>query len=299
MPTPVFHTIGLIGKFGDPNFSDTLGQIADHLRQRQLRVLLDESSARLIPDNGLEVAGRATIGQQCNLVIVMGGDGTMLNAARSLVDYEVPILGVNLGRLGFLADVSPGEIPHSLDEVLAGQFREARRSLLHAQVLHEGRVASEADALNDVVVHKREVARMIEVDAFVDGRFLNAYRADGLIISTPTGSTAYALAGGGPIIHPGLEAVVLVPICPHTLTHRPIVVKADSVIEVVLNAANTTQTQITCDGQVSLAIEPGDRIVIRKKDRKVRLIHPINHDYFELLRAKLRWGLSPEASPFT
>jgi NAD+ kinase len=299
MSTPVFHTIGLIGKFGDPHVAETLNQIAAHLRQRQLRVLLDESSARLIPDNGLEVASRATIGEQCDLAIIMGGDGTMLNAARSLVNYEVPILGVNLGRLGFLADVSPSEIPHSLDQVLAGQFREARRSLLHAQVLHGGHVASETDALNDVVIHKREVARMIEVDTFLDGRFLNAYRADGLIISTPTGSTAYALAGGGPIIHPGLEAVVLVPICPHTLTHRPIVVKADSVIEVVLNAANTTQTQITCDGQVSLAIEPGDRIVIRKKDRKVRLIHPVNHDYFELLRAKLRWGLSPEASPFT
>ncbi|HHW78899.1 MAG TPA: NAD(+) kinase [Xanthomonadaceae bacterium] len=298
MSTPVFHTIGLIGKFGDPNVAETLNQIAAYLRQRQLRVLLDESSARLIPDNGLEVASRAAIGEQCDLAIIMGGDGTMLNAARSLVNYEVPILGVNLGRLGFLADVSPSEIPHSLDQVLAGQFREARRSLLHAQVIHGGYVASETDALNDVVIHKREVARMIEVDAFLDGRFLNAYRADGLIISTPTGSTAYALAGGGPIIHPGLEAVVLVPICPHTLTHRPIVVKADSVIEVVLNAANTTQTQITCDGQVSLAIEPGDRIVIRKKDRKVRLIHPVSHDYFELLRAKLRWGLSPEASPF-
>jgi len=299
MPTPVFHTIGLIGKFGDPNVAETLDQIAAYLRQRQLRVLLDESSARLIPDSGLEVASRAAIGEQCDLAIIMGGDGTMLNAARSLVNYEVPILGVNLGRLGFLADVSPAKTPHSLDQVLAGQFREARRSLLHAQVIHGGHVASETDALNDVVIHKREVARMIEVDAFLDGRFLNAYRADGLIISTPTGSTAYALAGGGPIIHPGLEAVVLVPICPHTLTHRPIVVKADSVIEVVLNAANTTQTQITCDGQVSLAIEPGDRIVIRKKDRKVRLIHPISHDYFELLRAKLRWGLSPEASPFT
>ena len=299
MSISVFHTIGLIGKFGDPNVAHTLNQIAAHLRQRQLRVLVDESSARLIPDNGLEAASRATIGERCDLAIVMGGDGTILNAARSLVDYEVPILGINLGRLGFLADVSPSEIPHSLDQVLAGQFREARRSLLHAQVIHEGHVASETDALNDVVIHKREVARMIEVDAFLDGRFLNAYRADGLIISTPTGSTAYALASGGPIIHPALEAVVVVPICPHTLTHRPIVVKADSVIEVVLNSANTTQTQITCDGQVSLAIESGDRIVIRKKDRKVRLIHPVGHDHFELLRAKLRWGLSPEASSST
>ena len=299
MSTLAFHTIGLIGKFGDPNVAGTLNQIAAHLRQRQLRVLLDESSARLIPVNSLEIASRAMIGEQCDLAIVMGGDGTMLYAARSLVDYEVPILGVNLGRLGFLADVSPSEIPHRLDAVLNGHFREARRSLLHAQVLREDQVTGEADALNDVVIHKREVARMIEVDTFLDGRFLNAYRADGLIISTPTGSTAYALASGGPIIHPALEAVVLVPICPHTLTHRPIVVKADSVIEVVLNAANTTQTQVTCDGQISLAIEPGDRILIRKKGRKARLIHPLSHDYFELLRAKLNWGLSPEATPFT
>ena len=298
MPTLAFHTIGLISKFGDPTGVGTLNQIAAYLRQHQLRVLLDESSAQPSPGNGLEIASRAMLGEQCDLVIVMGGDGTMLNAARSLVDYEVPILGVNLGRLGFLADVSPSEIPHRLEAVLQGHFREARRSLLHAQALREDEVTGEADALNDVVIHKREVARMIEVDAFLDGRFLNAYRADGLIISTPTGSTAYALAGGGPIIHPGLEAVVLVPICPHTLTHRPIVVKADSVIEVVLNSANTTEAQITCDGQVSLAIEPGDRVLIRKKSRKVRLVHPLNHDYFELLRAKLNWGLRPEATPF-
>ncbi|MEZ5581264.1 NAD(+) kinase [Candidatus Competibacter phosphatis] len=298
MPIPVFHTIGLIGKFGDPNVAGALNQIAAHLLQRQLRVLLDESSAQLIPDSGLEVASRAAIGEQCDLVVVMGGDGTMLNAARSLVDYDMPILGVNLGRLGFLADVSPSEIPHRLDGVLNGQFREARRLLLYAQVMRDGCMVGEADALNDVVIHKRDVARMIDVETFLDGRFLNTYRADGLIISTPTGSTAYALAGGGPIIYPGLEAVVLVPICPHTLTHRPIVVGADNVIEVVLNAANTINTQVTCDGQVSLPLERGDQIVIRKKERKVRLIHPINHDYFKLLRAKLRWGLSPEASPF-
>ena len=298
MPIPVFHTIGLIGKFGDPNVAGALNQIAAHLLQRQLRVLLDESSAQLIPDSGLEVASRAAIGEQCDLVVVMGGDGTMLNAARSLVDYDMPILGVNLGRLGFLADVSPSEIPHRLDGVLNGQFREARRLLLYAQVMRDGCMVGEADALNDVVIHKRDVARMIDVETFLDGRFLNTYRADGLIISTPTGSTAYALAGGGPIIYPGLEAVVLVPICPHTLTHRPIVVGADNVIEVVLNAANTINTQVTCDGQVSLPLERGDQIVIRTKERKVRLIHPINHDYFKLLRAKLRWGLSPEASPF-
>jgi NAD+ kinase len=190
-------------------------------------------------------------------------------------------------------------MPVSLEEVLSGRFREEERSLLHAEIVRDGRIISQTDALNDVVAHKRDVARMIEVDTFLDGRFLNAYRADGLIIATPTGSTAYALSGGGPIIHPTLEAVVIVPICPHTLTHRPIVVTADSVIEVLLNASNTTQTQVTCDGQISLAIEPGDHIVIRKKSPKLRLIHPINHDYFELLRAKLGWGASPQGSPFT
>ena len=294
----IFNTIGLIGKFGDPNVAGTLTQIAAYLRRRDLRILLDEASAKLMPPNSLEVANRRTIGRQCDLAIVMGGDGTLLNAARSLVDFQVPIVGVNLGRLGFLADVSPHEIPHRLEEVLTGQFREDERSLLHAQIVREGRSVTQAVALNDVVVHKRDVARMIEVDAFLNGQFLNAYRADGLIISTPTGSTAYALSGGGPIIHPALEAVVLVPICPHTLTHRPIVIGADNEIELLVNESNTTHTQVTCDGQISLAIKPGDRIVIRKKRRKLRLIHPTNHDYFELLRAKLRWGANPEGTPF-
>jgi NAD+ kinase len=294
----VFDTIGLIGKYGDPDAAGTLTQIADYLIHRNIRVLLDEASAKLMSANGMEVANRRAIGRLCDLAIVLGGDGTLLNAARSLVDFKVPVLGVNLGRLGFLADVSPGEIPQILDDVLSGKFHEETRSLLHSEVVRAGRVVAQADGLNDVVVHKRDVSRMIEVDALVDGRFLNAYRADGLIISTPTGSTAYALSGGGPILHPALEAVVLVPICPHTLTHRPIVVSADSQIEVQLSASNSTQVQVTCDGQICLAIVPGDRIVIRKKRRKLRLIHPVNHDYYELLRAKLIWGALPQGSPF-
>lgn len=290
----IFNTIGVIGKFGDPSVADTLNQITTFLRRRQLRVLFDEDSAKLIPPNGLEVANRRTIGRQCDLAIVVGGDGTLLNAARSLVDFQVPLLGVNLGRLGFLTDVSPAEVNDLLEEILSGQFIEDQRLLLHAEVVRGGRAVTQADALNDVVVHKRDVARMIEVDAFLDGQFLNAYRADGLIISTPTGSTAYSLAGGGPIIHPDLETVVLVPICPHTLTHRPIVVSAHREIELLVNESNTTHTQVTCDGQISLAIKPGDRIVIRKKRRKLRLIHPTSHDYLEILRVKLRWGMRPD-----
>ncbi|HXH04085.1 MAG TPA: NAD(+) kinase [Candidatus Competibacteraceae bacterium] len=290
----IFNTIGLIGKFGDPSVAGTLNQIATFLRRREFRILCDEATAKLIPPNGLEVASRRTIGRQCDLAIVMGGDGTLLNAARSLVDFQVPILGVNLGRLGFITDVSPGEIPDGLEQVLAGQFREEQRSMLHAEIIRDGQALTQSTALNDVVVHKRDVARMIEVDAYVDGQFLNAYRADGLIISTPTGSTAYALSGGGPIIHPSLEAVLLVPICPHTLTHRPIVLGGDSEIEILVNERNTTHIQVTCDGQISLPIRPGDRILIRKKRRKLRLIHPPDHDYFQLLRAKLSWGVRPE-----
>ena len=286
----IFNTIGLIGKFGDPSVADTLNQIATYLRRWRLRVLFDEGTARLIPPNGLEVASPRTLGQQCDLAIVMGGDGTLLNAARSLVDFQVPILGVNLGRLGFLADVSPSDIPDKLEQILSGQFWEEERSLLHAQIVRNEQAVTQCGALNDIVVHKRDVARMIEVEAFLDDQFLNAYRADGLIIATPTGSTAYALSGGGPIIHPSLEAVVLVPICPHTLTHRPIVIGADHEIVILVNESNTTHTQVTCDGQVSLEIEPGDRIVIRKKRHKVRLIHPSSHDYFQILRAKLSWG---------
>lgn len=290
----IFNTIGLIGKFGDPGVADTLNRIISYLRRRELRILFDEASAELIKPHGIEVANRRTIGRQCDLAIVVGGDGTLLNAARSLVDFQVPILGVNLGRLGFLVDVSPEEIEHRLDEILTGHHRKDQRSLLHADIVRDGQPIAQADALNDVVVHKSEVARMIEVEAFLNGRFITAYRADGLIIATPTGSTAYALSGGGPIIHPALETVLLVPICPHTLTQRPLVLSAEGVVELHVGSGNTTDMLVTCDGQTSLEIRPDDVIRIRKKRRKLRLIHPPDYDPFEILRAKLHWGMRPE-----
>lgn len=294
----IFNTIGLIGKYGNPTEAGALTeQIAVCLRRRHLRVLLDDSLAQLTPSSGFEVVSRDTLGQECDLAIVLGGDGTLLNAARSLVDFQVPLLGINLGRLGFLAAVSPNEIPRSLEEILRGAFREETRSFLHVEIIRDHQTIDQSDALNDVVVHKRDVARMVEVDTYVNGQFLNVYRADGLIIATPTGSTAYALSGGGPIVHPALETVVLVPICPHSLTHRPIVLGADSEITVMLNVSNTTSTQVTCDGQISLPLEPGDRVVIGKKPSKLRLIHPNDHNYFQLLRAKLSWGAYPEGFP--
>ncbi len=180
-----------------------------------------------------------------------------------------------------------------LDEILAGRYAEERRSLLHASVYRNGQPVSESDALNDVVIHKWDIARMIELDTSIDGRFVYALRADGLIVSTPTGSTAYALSGGGPILDPALQAVVMVPICPHTLSNRPIVVSDKVVIEVLVHGDDSSQAQITCDGQVNFGLVAGDLVRIRRKQHDLRLIHPRNHDHFDIMRKKLRWAEQP------
>jgi NAD+ kinase len=292
----IFNTIGLIGKLGNSEVTTTLNRIITYLRRREVRVLLDEQSATLVHPRGMEVVSRRTMGRQCDLAIVVGGDGTLLNSARTLVDFQVPILGVNLGRLGFLVDVSPTEFDAQLDQILAGNYREELRSLLHAQINRNASIITEATALNDVVIHKSNMARMIEVEAFLDGQFISAYRADGLIIATPTGSTAYALSCGGPIVHPSLEPMLLVPICPHTLTQRPLLLSAEGVVELHLSPSSSTEILVTCDGQVSLEIQPNDRLMIRKKRRRLRLLHPVDYDYFELLRAKLHWGMRPESA---
>jgi len=223
---------------------------------------------------------------------VVGGDGTLLNAARSLAEPGVAVLGVNLGRLGFLVDVSPEEMTQQLDQILAGKFIEEERTLLHASVVRDGQLLTESAALNDVIVHKRDIARMIELDTFIDGHFLNTNRSDGLIVATPTGSTAYALSGGGPIIHPKLAAISLVPICPHTLSNRPIVVDDTSIIEIILHE-DTLEATISCDGQVSQPLQSGDRVTVRKHAHTLRLLHPQEHDYFTILRKKLRWSEQP------
>ena len=290
MPDIHFQTIGLIGKYGDPGVADTLKTLSNHLKARQRHVLLDAHSAELLPDHGLETAERSVIGARCDLAIIVGGDGTLLNAARSLAEHDVPLLGINLGRLGFLADVSRETMTQSLDAILSGDYRSEDRLMLQARIERDGQRVGAADALNDVVIHKWEVARMIELETFIDGHYVNTHRSDGLIVATPTGSTAYALSGGGPILHPALDTIVLVPICPHTLSYRPIVVAGSSEIEIVINDSTHTQAQVTCDGQINLRLMPGDRVFIRRKQHKLRLIHPSGHDYFEILRVKLGWG---------
>lgn len=287
-----FTQIGLISKQGAPAVADTLRQLIDYLRTRQVKVCLDSSAAEQVADCGLPVLERAELARQCDLAIVVGGDGTILNAGRSLADAGVPLVGVNLGRLGFLADVSPEHMAAQLDQILRGEYEAEARSLLQAEVWRDDACISQGDALNDVVVHKWDIARMIELEVLIDGHLLNRQRSDGLIVATPTGSTAYALSGGGPILHPSLDAMVLVPICPHSLNNRPIVINETSVIDVVVQPGAYTQVQMTCDGQVNVALVPGDRVRIRRHPEQLKLIHPPGYDYFEILRRKFGWGTS-------
>jgi len=287
-----FQQVGLIGKYGDPNIRDRLVTLQQWLKLQGMRVLLDESTAQSLPDLSIPIATRQEIGERCDLVIVIGGDGSFLNAARSLADFPVALLGVNLGRLGFLADISPTDMTQTLGKILAGDYVEEKRLLVQAQILRNDEVLFENCALNDIVLHQWDVARMIEMETSIDGHHVYRLRADGLIVSTPTGSTAYALSGGGPIIHPELELLELVPICPHTLNNRPLVVSASSNIEILLCDNNQTQAQITFDGQNNYRLEPGDRIRITRREKRIRLLHPVDQNYFSILRAKLNWGQS-------
>lgn len=287
-----FNTIGIIGKHGDPHAGGVLRELLAYLDRCKLTTLLDERSldaAADLPERD-SFASRETIGKECDLVIVVGGDGTLLNAARSMVDFNVPLLGINLGRLGFLADITPAALIDTLDQIFAGNYQEETRDLLQARVMRDGKQVNESAAFNDVVVHTCNVARMIEYDVHIDGKHVNTTRSDGMIVSTPTGSTAYALSGGGPILHPSLSALVLVPICPHTMSYRPIVVDASSTIEIVVSKDNQARAQCTCDGQIDLGLQNGDHIIIARKPNPIHLIHPADYNYYSILRAKLHWG---------
>lgn len=288
--TRTFNTIGLIGKYDSPNMGGTLQELIDLLKQRSCRILLDEATGRQLSDHGVETASRDRIGSECDLAIVVGGDGSLLNAARSLSQHGVPLLGINLGRLGFLVDVSPEDMPATLEQVFNGEYIEEQRFLLATTVERQGEHLSENDAFNDVSIHKSHVARMIELETYVDGTFVATLRADGLIVSSPTGSTAYALSAGGPIIHPSLNAIVIVPICPHTLSNRPLVINGDCEVEILVRDAGQSEVLVTCDGQISLGLGKGDRLVIRKKPQPITLMHPKNHNYYDILRRKLHWG---------
>ena len=253
-------------------------------------MVLDEEIADLLPAHGQPTASQNAMGDSCDLVIVVGGDGSMLSAARALADHGVPVLGINRGRLGFLTDISPDELESQLNDLLEGRYHSERRFLLDTKVIRDGKQIGAGNALNDIVLHPGQSTRIIEFELYIDGQFVYHQRADGLIIATPTGSTAYALSGGGPIMHPGMDAIVLVPMYPHMLTNRPLVVGGDSELRLVLRTENTMATQLSCDGQIHITSEPGDEIIIQKKPEHLQLLHPLNHSFYEACRSKLRWN---------
>lgn len=290
---------------GSHHSDETLGQVLDILARHEINIVLDER----ILSTAIEHAGddcnvrqwpRAALdklGRLCDMVIVIGGDGSMLGAARTLCLTGTPVLGINRGRVGFLTDISTTDLEVRLNEILAGRYVAERRFLLNAFVSRDNCVVSSAHALNDVVLHSGQVARMVEFTLFIDDQFVYRQRADGLIIATPTGSTAYALSAGGPMLHPSLEAMVLVPMFPHMLSNRPLVIGASSKISLCIEHGPDPSPQLSCDGQTRLVLQPGDRIDIVKKPQHLVLLHPQSHDYFDSCRSKLGWSSSTQECP--
>lgn len=295
-----FSSIGIIGKRDAPSVADTIVRLADYLGATGRRALVDTDTARQLPDWRGEIRDRNALGGDCDLVVVVGGDGTLLDAGRAVAPHGTPLLGVNLGRLGFMVDVLPADMTATLDEVFAGHFVREPRLLLSARIEY-----ARADtgplgpfyALNDVVVRNEQFARVLEFDTHMDDTFISHHRADGIIVASPTGSTAYALSGGGPVLHPALSAITLVPICPHTLSDRPLVVDARHRIEVRVGPEDNTRAVFSADGQMNQTLRAGDRVIVERADHDLTLIHPPGYDYFKILRTKLQWGRGQRAVP--
>ncbi|MFS2160101.1 NAD(+) kinase [Pseudomonas sp. Pseusp122] len=285
-----FRNIGIIGRLGSVQVLDTVRRLKRFLLERHLHVILEETIAEVLPGHGLQISSRKMLGEVCDLVIVVGGDGSLLGAARALAKHNVPVLGINRGSLGFLTDIRPDELELKCGEVLDGHYLVENRFLLQAEVRRHGEAIGQGDALNDVVLHPGKSTRMIEFEIYIDGQFVCSQKADGLIVATPTGSTAYALSAGGPIMHPKLDAIVIVPMYPHTLSGRPIVVDGNSELKIVVSKDMTIYPQVSCDGQNHFTCAPGDTVTVSKKPQKLRLIHPLDHNYYEVCRTKLGWG---------
>jgi NAD+ kinase len=284
----MIRVAGILSRPHKEAICDALPPLAEWLKARGIRVVLDEESARSC-DAREEKLPRERIAELADLLIVLGGDGTLLAAARILQGRDVPILGVNLGGLGFLTSVPRDAMYALLEQVLAGRYQTSERMMLEARVLRGAEVLARQSALNDAVVNQAALARLMDFNVSVGGAFVGRYRADGLVVATPTGSTAYSLAAGGPILQPGLAAFVITPICPHMLTNRPLVIPDSSQLDIEF-VADGSPVHLTLDGQVGIKLGPGDRISISKSPRTVRLIIPPGQTYFEVLRSKLRWS---------
>ncbi len=282
-----FKTVALVGRYTDKRVSDPMQGIAQHLTKVGVDIvalpdIANHVDARLIEEDALAT--------EADLIIAVGGDGTMLHAAKLCGDADIPLLGVNRGRLGFLTDVSPSEMLESIDKILAGHYSRESRLQLEATLTNVNGDTQSAFALNDVVLQRFNTGRMLDFETRIGDQYVNSHLGDGLIAATPTGSTAYALSCGGPIIEPRLDAVVIVPICPHTLSDRPIVVPSSQKIEVALLEREGTHAEVSVDGHTLGELKPGGSLVIKEAPGRITLIHPPGYDYYEILRSKLHWG---------
>ncbi|EOV0103699.1 TPA: NAD(+) kinase [Vibrio vulnificus] len=286
-----FNVIAIIGKPRDQQAIQTHRDLYHWLSSLGYQVFIDDRLSAILNDvpEG-HFSGLVELGEKADLAIVVGGDGNMLGAARILSRFNTRVIGVNRGNLGFLTDLNPEDFQHSLKAVLDGAYIEEERFLLEAEIHRHGQVKSHNAALNEAVLHPGQVAHMIEFEVYIDESFAFSLRADGLIVSTPTGSTAYSLSGGGPILSPSLNAISLVPMFPHTLSSRPLVVDGNRRIKLLVSPDNRGTQEVSCDGQVSLPVSPGDEIHIYQSPNRLRLIHPKDYSYYHVLRNKLGWS---------
>lgn len=285
-----FASIAIIGKYLNKSalqqMQNDLANLAQHLAEKNITVWLEENTAQGSELKGFNTAKLEHIGDKVDLAIVMGGDGTMLSVARTLMHANIPLVGINRGRFGFLTDLRAEDMLTEIDKILASHHHTETRMLLTASVYRAGKPMHQGVALNDIVV--KSGLRLIELEVEIDGKFMHKQRSDGLILATPTGTTAYSLSAGGPILHPDLDAIALVPISPHTLSNRPIVLSSSSKIEVSL--VQVDDAQISYDGQFQLALEVGDKVLVQRAAKDITLLHPTDYCYFEMLRNKLNWG---------
>ncbi|HYL62399.1 MAG TPA: NAD(+)/NADH kinase [Candidatus Methylomirabilis sp.] len=283
-----FKSIGVISRPRRANLSAVLPELFQRLKARGLRVFYDQETASALPGatSGLP---REQVAEKSDLLIVLGGDGTLLAAARVAAPRGIPILPVNMGSLGFLTSFTVEELYPALEETLAGRSSVSERVMLQVELFRDSNVLDQRHVLNDAVINKGALARMIELELSIDGDFVCRYRADGLVVATPTGSTAYSLSAGGPIVHPSVEAFIITPICPHTLTDRPVVVRDFTHVEIKLTS-NSEDVYLTLDGQKGIPVQENDRICIARSTQRLKLIQPPQKSYFEILRNKLKWG---------
>lgn len=288
----VFKTIGLFGKYKDPSVSDAVSGLAEYLKHRGIEVVVGETTAEEIMVGKAHKALSEPDRERLDLAVVVGGDGTMLHVARSLAPYDTPLVGVNMGRLGFLTDIPLHEMYEDIGRILDGEYKTEQRMLLKVEIWKRDKLVKEDTALNDVVIGKGEFERLIELQIYVDGEFVTSIRCDGIIVATPTGSTAYALSAGGPIMHPQLAALILVPVSAHTLSMRPIALKDSSVVDFILADDCADRAHVSLDGQIEYHCTGDEKVRVKRSDSTVKLVRTLENNHYVALRSKLGWGES-------